>query len=154
MRRRAPPVGVVQQNQEKERQDADAGKIERDADCLVLLPVEPRTGQRKACQRQPEDGQWPGEARHGVIEAVRAEVEQAAGKQEEGAQVEHDLRIGQRPARHNPVVFTRFETPVGREERRGFVRIDEPEPQPFARPDRRVRGPSWRASRRTATDAR
>jgi hypothetical protein len=107
----------VQPNQQQERQQADAAKVERHGNRLMVAAVEPTPGEVEADERQAEDQDRSRHPVDGAINAMRDEIEERAGKEEERTEVQRNLRWRQRPARHNPVVVSRL---------KGAVRIGDP----------------------------
>ena len=122
----------MEQDDEQQRQQADSREKERDGDGLVIAPVEVMRGRVQPDERQPEDEERARDAAHGVVPPVGGEVEEAAADEEKRAEIQRDLRVGQRAALDDPVVFARVERAIRRAQALGLVRIDQPQAQPLA----------------------
>lgn len=103
----------MQHDQQEERQQRQAAEVEGDRHGLMLAPIEPPAGQVQAGKRQPENQDRPGQSGDRALHTMGDEVEQAAGKKEERAEIQRNLRVRQRAARDDPVVFARLERAIG-----------------------------------------
>ena len=93
----------------EQRQQRDRGQVERDGDGLVIAAVQPVRGEVQAGERQAEHQERLDEAADRAVPSLRDEIEEAAGHQQERAQIQRDLRVGQGAALDDPVVVSRVE---------------------------------------------
>ena len=122
---------LVEHDDEQERQQPDRREVERDGDGPVIAAVQPPRREVQAGERQAEHQQRLDEAAHRAEPSLRDEIEETASHQQEGAEIQSDLRVGQGAAVDDPVVVSRIERPIGGTERAGFVRMDQPQAQPL-----------------------
>ena len=125
-------AGFVEQDDEQERQQAHRGEEESDRDRLVIAAVEVMRGRVQSGERQPEHQQRPGHAPDRVVPPVGREVEEAPAHEQEGAEIERDLRVGERPALDDPVVLAGVEGAIRRVQAFGLMRVDQLQTQPLA----------------------
>ena len=107
-----------------ERQERGGAEREGDGHGPLPAPVEQVRRDADRDERQQQRERRLQQAVDGVLE-VRRQVEDTRARQQEGPDVERDLRHGQHATGHDPVVLAPLQRAVGRAQSLGLVRVDE-----------------------------
>ena len=121
----------MEEDQQKQRQQADAAQVEGDGYRLVLAPVQEVRRRVEADHRQAQHQERTPEALDDAVDAVGGEVEEASGHEKERAEVEGDLREREHAAADDPVVLARVQGAIRLTDAVRLVRVDQLEAQPL-----------------------